>query len=321
MKTLTACSLVILAAGAAHADVFNLGPGLTNLSFVPVGNAGNAGNLEPQGVFGAVAYDYRIGRHEVTNAQYASMLRNVAASDPNGLYNPGMAGVNGGIVRNGVDGAYTYALVPGRENHPVNFTSFYDAVRFANWLHNGQGAGDTENGAYTLTGPESIVGGRADDARFALTSEDEWYKAAYHQPAAPGGVGDIYWMYPQMSNVAPTPGVHANMSNFFFDSTEVGTFAAFPSHYGTLDQGGNVWEWNESFVATGRGARGGFWSNPEMEQRSSNRDWANANAESMGTGFRISAPVPSPGTGALLGMGALAALRRRRREVDRNLNR
>lgn len=314
MKTLTTASLALLAqlaGGAAHADVFNLGPGLTNLEFVAVANAGNAGNLEPQGVFGAVAYDYRIGRYEVTNAQYASMLRNVAASDPNGLYNPGMAGVNGGILRNGPAGAHTYALVPGRENHPVNFTSFYDAVRFANWLHNGQGAGDTENGVYTLTGPESIVGGRAAGARFALTSEDEWYKAAYHQPSAPGGGGDIYWMYPQASNAAPTPGVHANMSNVFFDSSPVGTFAAFPSHYGTLDQGGNVWEWNESEVWTGRGARGGFWSNPEMEQRSSNRDWANAGAESMGTGFRISAPVPAPATAPLLALALLAQRRRR----------
>jgi len=29
MKTLTARSIAMLAAGAAHADVFNLGPGLT----------------------------------------------------------------------------------------------------------------------------------------------------------------------------------------------------------------------------------------------------------------------------------------------------
>jgi len=33
----------------------------------------------------------------------------------------------------------------------VNFVSFYDSLRFANWLSNGQGSGDTETGAYTIT--------------------------------------------------------------------------------------------------------------------------------------------------------------------------
>ncbi len=39
---------------------------------------------------------------------------------------------------------------------PVNFVSFWDGLRFANWLHNGQPTGaqgnsTTEDGAYTLT--------------------------------------------------------------------------------------------------------------------------------------------------------------------------
>ena len=34
----------------------------------------------------------------------------------------------------------------------MNYVSFYDALRFANWLNNGQGSGDTETGAYTLLG-------------------------------------------------------------------------------------------------------------------------------------------------------------------------
>ena len=35
---------------------------------------------------------------------------------------------------------------------PVNYVDFYDALRFANWMNNGQGNGDTETGAYTLLG-------------------------------------------------------------------------------------------------------------------------------------------------------------------------
>ena len=34
----------------------------------------------------------------------------------------------------------------------MNYVTWYDTIRFANWLNNGQGTGDTETGAYTLLG-------------------------------------------------------------------------------------------------------------------------------------------------------------------------
>jgi hypothetical protein len=60
---------------------------------------------------------------------------------------------------------------------PVNFVSWYDCLRFANWLHNGQptGAQDsttTEDGAYDLSLGSSVV--RKAGATAFLTSEDEW---------------------------------------------------------------------------------------------------------------------------------------------------
>ena len=36
-------------------------------------------------------------------------------------------------------------------NKPANYVSWFDAARFANWMHNGQGGGSTENGAYDMT--------------------------------------------------------------------------------------------------------------------------------------------------------------------------
>ena len=48
------------------------------ISTVPVGNAGN---LQDDTGFGAVAYNYRIGTTEVTNAQYTAFLNARAASD------------------------------------------------------------------------------------------------------------------------------------------------------------------------------------------------------------------------------------------------
>ncbi|MFN9971722.1 MAG: PEP-CTERM sorting domain-containing protein, partial [Phycisphaerae bacterium] len=95
-----------------------------------------------------------------------------------------MAGSFGGITRSGSSGSYTYATVSGRANNPVNFVSVWDATRFANWWHNGQptGAQDnstTEDGAYTLTagGITANTVTRNAGWQWALTSENEWYRA------------------------------------------------------------------------------------------------------------------------------------------------
>ena len=63
-----------------------------------------------------------------------------------------------------------------------SFTSFWDAARFTNWLHNGQptgpqGPGTTEDGAYHDVGDQTLFGRNA-GAKFFIPTEDEWYKAA-----------------------------------------------------------------------------------------------------------------------------------------------
>ena len=81
----------------------------------------------------------RIGAYEITNAQYAEFLNAVADADPNALYNTRMGtSARGGITRSGGSGSYGYSVKAGHENKPVVFVSFYDALRFANWLHNGE---------------------------------------------------------------------------------------------------------------------------------------------------------------------------------------
>ena len=81
----------------------------------------------------------------------------------------------GGIVRSGTDGSYTYAVMTGRENLPVNNVSWHNAARFANWLHHGQpigaqGLATTEEGAYTMPDPSV----RNPGALVFLPTEDEW---------------------------------------------------------------------------------------------------------------------------------------------------
>ncbi len=282
---------------------------------VAIGNPGNA--ADPTTGFGSVAYSYNIGATEVTNAQYAAFLNAVAASDTHSLYNTNMAGFYGGITRSGSAGSYTYATVSGRANNPVNYVSFYDATRFANWLHNGQGSGDTETGAYTLTADGIAQNTITRNAgwQWAVTSENEWYKAAYYQPANAGGDSDNYWLYPTRSNSEPSFG-QANISNLFGtgmnNTTPVGSYTA--NYYGVFDMGGNVWEWNEAilFPGTVRGLRGGSFRNfGGFDLRASFRTGNGPEWQDLDIGFRV-VQIPGPSSIALLAIGGLAAARRRR---------
>ena len=87
-------------------------------------------------------YDFYIGTHEVTNAQYAQFLNSVASVDNYLLYDNKMGETDldqglGGITRQGESGDYSYTVVPELANHPVTYVSFYDAARYANWLSTG----------------------------------------------------------------------------------------------------------------------------------------------------------------------------------------
>ncbi len=88
--------------------------------------------------YGSVDHVFRIAEYEVSNAQYAEFLNAVAKTDPNQLYWSAMEHqVFGGIVRSGDVGNYTYGLKPNMANKPVNYVSWFDAARYANWIHNG----------------------------------------------------------------------------------------------------------------------------------------------------------------------------------------
>jgi hypothetical protein len=126
---------------------------------------GDAGNVADTTGYGAVGYEYRIGKYEVTIGQYTEFLNAVAKSDPYGLYATEMANTPAiaGIDRTGSAGSYIYTVknpvgvTAGQSgaNRPITFVSWFDAARFANWMHNGQGTGSTETGAYTLVGGQT----------------------------------------------------------------------------------------------------------------------------------------------------------------------
>jgi MYXO-CTERM domain-containing protein len=271
----------------------------------------------------------------VTAGQYTEFLNAVAATDTYGLYDMNMDSSYVGckIQRSGSSGSYTYSVAGDRANRPVNYVSWGDAARFANWLHNGQptGAQDlstTEDGAYYLNGATShaalLAVNREADWKWAITSEDEWYKAAYHKND--GATGN-YFDYPTSSDsvpsndlINPDPGNNANSSQSGYTigspywRTEVGEFENSESPYDTFDQGGNVWEWNEAILyGSDRGLRGGwYFIDDDIGLASSYRsNGGSPHSESYGIGFRVS-EVPEPFTFGLLSLGGLALLRRRK---------
>ncbi len=244
---------------------------------VHVGNQGNTG--EPSGVSapggfgpdrtcGAVAYVFDMGKFEVTAAQYTAFLNAVAATDTYDLYSTSMwdTGTGAKIQRHGASGSYTYTVADDYASRPVNYVSWGDAVRFANWMHNGQptgaqGANTTEDGSYHINGAMTKAAlaavTRKTGETWVIPSEDEWYKSAYHKK---DGVTGNYWDYPTGSDTVPSNVYDAKWdpsNNANFDSngytigepyfrTPVGEFEHSDSAYGTFDQGGNLYEWNEA---------------------------------------------------------------------------
>jgi sulfatase modifying factor 1 len=300
-----------------------------------VGNPGNTPDTEVMNDettgYGGVDYTYRISKTEVTNAQYTEFLNAVADTDTNSLYNTSMDSTTwGGITRSGSSGSFTYAVkadslgnggVGGTDytygNKPVVFVSFLDAMRFTNWLENGQptgaqGAGTTEDGVYNIgTGLDEV---RNPSATYFIPSEDEWYKAAYYDPNS-----GVYNDYPTSTDLMPnnnhplsdtgnsanfrdTGGVNVYTTGLlFYPMTDVGGYTTSESPYGTFDQGGNVTEWNETVVISlslpYRGVRGGVWAGNLGSLAASVRSFGSpSSTENTNAGFRVAAAsiIPEP---------------------------
>ena len=78
--------------------------------------------------------------------------------------------------------------------------------------------------------------------------------------------------------------------------TEVGEFELSESPYGTFDQSGNVFEWNEAAIGSSRGLRGGSFQDPSSFMQAVDRHSVDPTYDSYGRhGFRV-ASVPEPGS-------------------------
>jgi sulfatase modifying factor 1 len=324
---------------------------LVTIDTVKVGDAGNAADTTG---YGAVTNVFAIGKYEVTLSQYTAFLNAVAATDTYNLYNTSMASdLNiAGISRTGSSGSYVYSLIgpsgitptgassPG--NRPVSYVSWFDAARFANWMHNGATNGaSTETGAYTLNGATNGIFTKNPDAKWWIPSENEWYKAAYYKG---GGTNAGYWLYPTRSDSTPGKviGAGTNQANYndgvnnavwsvtqsgtfsFAQNylTDVGAYSSSGSYYGTYDQGGNVFEWNDAVISdSSRSVRGGNWGSGVSSLQSVNGYGIAPVSENKDLGFRVASVAGSnaPRTNVILAVKKASSLTNSW-QLDREIN-
>ena len=289
-------------------ETFGSGANQFTMDFVTIGNPGNAadttGSPNPAG---SVAYTYNLGKYEVSR----DMITKANSAGSLGITMRDMGSYGGnGLLK------------------PATGIDWYEAAKFVNWLNTSTGG----TAAYKFSGGTFQLWSSTDAgynpnnmfrnslAKYVIASRDEWYKGAY-------GKADGSWSnFPNGTDSAPmskASGTAANTAVYYgrsgpADINNAGGLSA----YGTMAQGGNVYEWNETAydgtnntAAEEREYRGGSWEINGLTDylQASARFGYGPLIELPQIGFRV-ASVPEPSSFSLLaiGLGGLAILRRRK---------
>jgi len=280
-KSLSATMLLLAASAgvmpvSTMADTFGTGGNTFTMDFVTIGNPGNApdttGAPNPAG---SVGYVFQIGTYEVSR----DMITKANNAGSLGLSLADMA-------TSGSNGA----------NRPATGVSWNEAARFVNWLNESSGFSaaykfstqPTKNGyvpneSLTLwqagdAGYNAANPYRNSNAHYFLPSTDEWYKAAYYNsgnntyfdvPTGSSGVPGGLW---QGVAGGTTPGTAVYNQPYLQGPADVENAGGL-SPYGTMGQGGNVFEWNETDLSginddaeSARVIRGGAWGSNFLGQ-------------------------------------------------------
>ncbi len=341
--------LLLSAVGVAFGAVCSAAiadPG-DSIDFVTIGAPGNPGQVtanpnELANGRGGVAYEYRIGRMEVTTAQWVEFF-NAAFARPQSEWIPFVP--NGGIFWGAtpttptVPGGLRWTVTPSNANRPVGDITWRTAAIYCNWLHNGGGTDRSAflTGAYDIStfGYTGTIGNiftdqttHSPEARYWIPTWDEWIKAAHYDPNKNGPGQGGYWEFPNASDVPliyGPPGVGQANSGYNNPSPfgiPLGSYPGEQSPWGLLDVAGETAEWTEEVRTLLDGARyriyeGSSWGQSAVGARNDDRAGERAgdqfpSAFGIDYGFRVASSIPSPGTYAL-GVGALTIFSMRKR--------
>ena len=139
----------------------------------------------------------------------------------------------------------------------------------------------------------------------------------------------MYYDYATGSNIAPVsiPGGELIGGAVYGHADELGPADVFSagglSPYGTMGQGGNVWEWTESadiapndLGSKDRTFRGGSWFSDDESLGIDLRLNVSPSSPHYRHGFRVAAvAVPEPTSVFMLGGGGLLLLLRKKRKI------
>lgn len=263
--------------------------------YVTIGGTGVA--ADPATGYGGISYSYKIGRYEVTGAEF-----------------------NTAVAADSRIGDCQYDSLNG----PAYYVSWYEAAMYCNWLT----SGDAYLGAYLFDGSGTFTGiDRASAISlygnvYALPTEDEWYKAAYWRD----DISDQWSLYANGTDTTPTWGTTEGWN--YRDATYGYAYGigSWPVGYGaqeqngTYDMMGNVWEWTETMYDASRWVgRGGGYGSDATELGSSVRGKTYPYSEGNNLGFRI-VMIPEPSTVLLFGIGIMSAWLLRRNKFSQNFD-
>jgi len=236
---------------AATAGIALAQPDPSGIEFVTVGAPGNAawtGNGMDGDMAigrGSVGYEFKIGKFEVTTAQWVEFF-NAAYDRPDAslphLLPPNFWGAAGATPNN--PGARRWSVPAGNEMRPVGNISWRMAAMYCNWLHNDKSTDRVAflNGAYHV-GTFGWAGiGFTDQlthnpgAKYWIPTWDEWLKSAHYDQNKqnPDGSAGGWWTRPNGTDTPLAygpPGVNVRT-----------TFPPGPDPNGPLAQANAVWQ-------------------------------------------------------------------------------
>jgi hypothetical protein len=286
------------------------------MDFVTIGNPGNPPNPQNQSssTAGSVGYTFEIGTYEVSRDTItkfnASQSLQISLGD--------MTDLGGNTPQK-----------------PATGMTIVEAAKFVNWLNTSSGyqaayqfsTGANENALSWIgnSGYDQANPYRNKFSKYALTSRDEWHKAAFYDPNK--GISGGYWLYPNASDTAPNPVTGGTAPNTAVYSQAITqgpanvNDAGGLSAYGVMGLAGNVWEWQEfGGLGGSRSMAGGNWIGDKDQFQ--NRFYfilGGTQLTARSLGFRVvslassAAPVPEPSMmvmATLLGLGGYIGKRR-----------
>jgi Sulfatase-modifying factor enzyme 1 len=307
-----------LVAPLALGDTFGTGVNVFDIAFVAIGNAGNAadttGDPHPAG---SVPYTFRMGKFEISEQMIdkadaiggLGITKDTRGPDKPATtvgWNEAARFVNWLNTSSGAPPAYKFAVQPGNDGYNAN-----DNIEL--WAPTDPGYD-----------PSNLY--RNSLARYFLPGVNEWYKAAFYDPTK-----GVYYDYPTGSDAPPTSVASGTAAGtaVFNVSDQIGpadvTQAGGLSPYGTMGQGGNVHEWEESGFGADAGhdspsnshwLRGGFWRQFSIVLSSSYQVIEVDERDIFG--FRVgSAAVPEPSSSTIVVLGVVLGFSKRQQRQSR----